>query len=65
MFAHTSFGYFILFTLVGDEWEDKYASFGLKFFGVHPTNSQSMPLPMIGFEYVNGLPPIHNGPFRP
>ena len=20
---------------------------------------------MMGFEYVNGLPPIHNGPFRP
>ena len=24
-----------------------------------------MPLPMIGFEYINDLPPIHNGPFRP
>ena len=24
-----------------------------------------MPLPMMGFEYVNGLPPIHKGPLRP
>ena len=24
-----------------------------------------MSLPMMGFEYVNGLPPIHKGPLRP
>ena len=48
-----------------DEWEDVYAPFGPKSFGVYPTNSQSMPLPMMGFEYINGLPPIHYGPFRP
>ena len=41
------------------------APFGPKSFEVHPTNSQSMPLPIMGFEYVNGLPPIHNGLFRP
>ena len=52
-------------TLVGDEWEDEYASFVPKFFEVHPTNSQSVPLPMMGFEYVNGLLPIHKGPLRP
>ena len=32
---------------------------------VHPTNTQSTPLPIMGFEYINGLPPIHCGPFRP
>ena len=28
---------------------------------VHPTNSQSVPLPIMGFEYVKGLLPIHYG----
>ena len=65
MFAHTSLGSFFLFTLVGDEWEDEYASFGPKSFGVHSTNSQCVSLPMMGFEYLNGLPPIHKGPLRP
>ena len=41
------------------------APFGPKSSKVHPTNSQSMPLPIMGFEYVNGLPPIHNGLFKP
>ena len=65
MFAHTSLGSFVHFTSVDDEWEDKYVSFGPKSFEVHPTNSQSVPLLMMGFEYVNNLPPIHKGPFRP
>ena len=64
MFAHTSLGSFVPFTSVGDEWEDEYAPFRPKSFEIHPTNSQSVPLPMMGFEYVNGLPPIHKGPFR-
>ena len=38
---------------------------GVKSSRVYPTNSQSMSLPMMGFEYVNGLPPIHKGPLRP
>ena len=41
------------------------APFGPKLSEVHPTNSQSMPLPMMSFEYVNGLPPIYHGPFMP
>ena len=65
MFAHTSLGSFIPFTPVGDAWEDEYAPFKPKSLEVHPTNSQSVPLPIMGFEYVNGLPPIHNGLFRP
>jgi len=65
LFSHTSLGSFVPFTPVGDEWEDEYTPFRPKSFGVHPTNSQSMPLPMMGFEYVNCLPPIHNVPFRP
>ena len=56
---------FCPFTSVYDKWEDKYTPFEPKSFKVHPTNSQSMPLPMMGFEYVNGLPLIHKGPFRP
>ena len=28
---------------------------------VHPTKSQSMPSPIVGFEYVKGLLPIHYG----
>jgi len=55
---------FVPFASVGDEWEDEYAQFGPKSSRVHPTNSQSLPLPIMGFEYVNGLPPIHYGPFR-
>ena len=50
------------FIPIGD---DEYASFGPKSFEVHPTNSQSVPLPMISFEYVNGLLPIHKGPLKP
>ena len=65
MFTHTSLGSFVPFTLVGDKWENEYAPFKPKSFEVHPTNLQSMPLPMMGFKYVNGLPPIHKGPFRP
>ena len=64
MFAHTSFGSFIPFTPVGDAWEDEYAPFKPKSLEVHPTNSQSVPLPMMGFEYVNGLSSIHKGPLR-
>ena len=41
------------------------APFGPKFFEIHLTNSQSVPLPIMGSEYINGLPPIHYGPFRP
>ena len=51
--------FFCPFTLVGDEWEDKYAPFGPKSFEVHPINSKCVQLPMMGFEYINGLPPIH------
>ena len=65
MFAHTFSWFFCSITSVGDEWEDKYAPFGPKSFDVHPTNSQAVLLPMMGFEYTNGLPLIHNGPFRP
>ena len=56
--------FFCLFTSGGDEWEDDYAPFKTKSFEVHHTNSQSMLLPMMGFKYVNSLPPIHKGPFR-
>ena len=45
--------------MVGDEWEDEYASFEPKSSEVHLTNLQSMSLPIMGFEYVNGLPPIN------
>ena len=65
MFAHTSLGSFVPFTSVGDEWEDEYAPFRSKSFEIHLTNSQSVPLLMMGFEYVNGLPPIHKGLLRP
>ena len=41
------------------------APFGPRLSGVHPTNSQFVPLSMIGFKYINGLPPIHYGSFRP
>ncbi|KAL0011009.1 hypothetical protein SO802_006117 [Lithocarpus litseifolius] len=44
---------FVPFTSIGDEWEDEYSQFEPKSSEVHPTNSQSMSLPMIGFEYVN------------
>ena len=40
-------------------------SIGPKSFEVHPTNSQCVPLPMMGFEYVNSFPLIHKGPLRP
>ena len=65
MFAHTFTWFFCPFTSVGDEREDEYIVFRPKSFEVHPTNSQSVPLPIMGFEYVNGLPQIHNGLFRP
>ena len=41
------------------------APFGLKSSKVHPTRSQSVSSPIIGFKYNNGLPPIHYGPFGP
>ena len=41
------------------------APFGPKSCEVHPTNSQSVSSPIMGIEYINGLPPIHYGPFRP
>ena len=41
------------------------APFGPKSFVAHPTNSQCVPLPMMGFEYVNGLLPIHKGTLGP
>ena len=65
MFAHTFTWFFCPFTSVGDEREDEYIVFRPKSFEVHPSNSQSMPLLMMGFEYANSLPQIHNGPFRP
>ena len=39
--------------------------FGPKFSEVHPTNLQSVPLPIMGFVYINGLLPIHYDPFSP
>ena len=57
--------FFCPFTSVGDEWEDECTPFGPKSFEVHPTHSQCVLLPMMGFEYINGLPPIHEGPLRP
>ena len=65
MFAHTSLGSFVPFTLISDEWKDEYASFGPKYFEVHPMNSQPVPLPMMGFKYIYCLPPNHKGPLRP
>ena len=65
MFSHISLGSFVPFTPINDEWEDEYTSFKPKSFEVHPTNSQSMPLPMMSFEYINSLSSIHKGPFRP
>ena len=47
---------------VGRRWK---APFEPKSFEVHPTNSHCVPLPMIGFEYVDDLPSIHEGPLRP
>ena len=40
-------------------------SFGPRLLEVHPTNSQSMSLPVMGFKYINSLPPIQYCPFRP
>ena len=48
-----------------DEWENEDALFGPKSSEVHPTNLQFVPLLMMGFKYVNDLPPTHNNPFRP
>ena len=41
------------------------APFGPKSSEVQPANSQSALLSIMGFEYINGLSPIHYGPFRP
>ena len=41
------------------------APFEPKSFKIHPTNSQCVPLPMMGFEYIDSLPLIHKGPLRP
>ena len=41
------------------------APFGPKSSGIHPTNSQFVSLPIMGFEYINSLPPINYSPFRP
>ena len=43
---------------------DEYSPFKPNYSRVNPTNSQSLPLPTMGFEYVNDLPPICHGPFR-
>ena len=64
MFFHTH-ALSTLVTSVSDEWEDEYAPFGPKSFEVYPTNSHIVPLPIMGFKYINGLPPIHKGPLRP
>ena len=40
------------------------APFKPRLFKVHLTNSQSIPLPIMGFKYINGLPPIHYSPIR-
>ena len=53
--------FFCPFTSVGD----KYSPLRPKSIEVHPTNSQSVSLPMMHFENVNGLPPIHKAPLRP
>ena len=40
------------------------APFRPRLFEVHPTNSQFVPLPIMGFEYINDLPPsitVHLG----
>ena len=56
----------LLSLYLGWGWVGRWkAPFGPKSFEVHPTNSQCVPLSMMGFEYVNGLPPIHEGPLRP
>ena len=57
--------FFCPFVSFGDKWEDEYTPFRPKYFEVYFTNSQCVPLPMMGFEYVNNLPPIHKCPFRP
>ena len=41
------------------------APFRSKSSEVHTTNSQSTLSSIMGFEYINGLSPIHYGPFRP
>jgi len=40
------------------------APFEPKSSKVHPTNSQSVSSPIMGFVYINSLPPIHYNPFR-
>ena len=41
------------------------APFEPKSSEIYPTNSQSVLSLIMGFEYINGLPPVHYGPFRP
>ena len=57
--------FFCPFASFGDKWEDEYAPFRPKSFEIYPTNSQCVLLPMMGFEYVNSLPPIYKCPLRP
>ena len=63
--AHTN--HLVLLSLyLGWWWVGRWkAPFGHKSFEVHPINSQCVSLPMMGFEYVKGLPPIHKRPLRP
>ena len=50
----------------GSWWVGKWRlHLGPRLSEVHPTNTQFVPLPMMGFEYINNLPPIHYGSFRP
>ena len=41
------------------------APFEPKSSEIHPTNSPSVPSLIMGFEYINGLPSVYYGPFRP
>ena len=41
------------------------ATFRPRLFEFYPTNSQPVSLPMMDFEYINGLPPIYYSPFWP
>ena len=62
LFAHTFNWFFCPFAIVDDDWTVG-ALFRSRLSEVHPTNSCSVPLPMMGFEYINKLPPIYYGPF--
>ena len=63
LFAHTFNWFFCPFAIVDDDWTVG-ALFRSRLSEVHPTNSCSVPLPMMGFEYIIDLPPIYYGPFR-